>query len=117
MTLQGDLKRLHSPDLADLAGACPQDPANFRICVRAAVGVVGQEAADQFDFQVCTPAWLVDHVTEPLSARGYLIVPRYDYAPLHAAIARLCAGTTGPDWQTIAARLNLAAHWEYDRDE
>ncbi|UXH76784.1 immunity 8 family protein [Roseateles amylovorans] len=117
MTLKGDLKRLHSPDLPDLAHDHPQDPANFRILVQALVGVVGQEAADTFNFMVCTPAWLAAHVDDPLPARGYLIVPRYDYAPIHAAIARLCASTTGPDWQTIAARLNLEARWEYDQDQ
>ncbi|WP_431262502.1 Imm8 family immunity protein [Roseateles chitinivorans] len=116
MTLQAQLKRLHSPDLPDLQNGHPPDPGNFRILVQALVGVAGQEAADSFDFMVCTPAWLAARVTEPLPARGYLIVTRYDYAQIHAAIARLCDGATGPDWPAVAARLNLDGRWEYDED-
>lgn len=120
MTLRAELKLLHSPDLPDPEHNRPQDPGNFRILIQALIGVAGQEGADTFDFLVCTPAWLAAHLAahpaEPLAARGYLIVPGYDYAKIHAAISRLCDQATGPDWPALAARLNLDGRWEYGAD-
>ena len=114
--MRAELKLLHSPDLPDPEHNRPQDPGNFRILVQALIGVAGQEAADTFDFLVCTPAWLAAHVSEPLPARGYLIVPAYDYARIHAAISRLCDQATGPDWSALAAQLSLYGRWEYGAD-
>jgi hypothetical protein len=113
MSLRADLKMLHSPDLPDPQSDRPPDPQNFRVLIQALIGTVGDEAADTFDFLVCTPAWLAANLTEPLPAHGHLIVPRYDYATIHAAISRLCEQASGPDWDAVAAQLNRHARWEY----
>lgn len=113
MTIRAHLKMLHIPGVSDPEHHHPPDPVSFRLLVQALIGVVGQDAADTFDFLVCTPAWLAANVTEPLPAHGHLIVPTYDYHAIHAAIARLCDEATGPDWPAVAAQLGLHARWEY----
>ncbi len=107
---------LHSPDLPNLASSQPSDPRNFRILVQAMIGLEGNEAADTFDFVVCTPAWLTDHVKpeNPVIERGLIVVDHFDYKQIQSEISRICALAVAPNWREIASILSRYARWEYE---
>lgn len=109
------LKELYSPDLPDMEHAVPKDPASFRILVQALIGLEEGDAADTFNFIVCTPAWLSQnlHAGEALSGRHYIIVSAYDYRTIRQEIEKYCREASAGSWEEIASRLHAYGRWEY----
>jgi hypothetical protein len=118
MKLRPEIKFLHSPQLPDLEESLPSDPADFEILVQALIGLPGEEAADTFDFIVCTPNRLAAQVASegPQSGRGYIFMAKYDYAELRAIILGICEKAAGDSWPEIAAILSRYSQWEYEED-
>jgi len=109
------LKEPFSPDLPDMEHAVPKDPASFNILVQALIGLDTSDAADTFNFVVCTPEWLKKSLKpgEALSGRHRIIVPGYDYGIIKREIETYCSRATGATWKEIAARLHAYGRWEY----
>ncbi len=55
-----EIRFFHSPDVEDLEGYVPPDPANFAFLLQIMVGPNGGEGHEAFDLQVVTPQWLED---------------------------------------------------------
>ena len=114
--LRAELRALHSPDLPDLAREVPEDPAHFGLLVEASIGPSGSLGEDLFNFVVCTPSWLARQVAsgEYRFLRHYLLVQRYDYHLIQAALEKLCASISGPDWTSVAEKLARYGRWEFE---
>ncbi len=114
--VRGELKRIQSPDVADLENFSPEEAANFRILVQALIGPLGSKGQESFDFVICTPKWVQNEVEKqgPLFGKAYLIVNEYDYHAIFGVIEKLCAGLSGDSWETIESKLRLYGDWEYE---
>lgn len=118
MKQHAEVKFLHSPQLPDLEHSFPPDPTDFEILVQALIGIDGDEAADTFNFIVCTPNHLAAQIAAegPLSGRGYIFMANYDYKQLRTLIEGICEKAAADSWPKIAAILARYSQWEYEED-
>jgi hypothetical protein len=115
-TIQPVLKRLHSPDVFDLASFSPADPTCFSFLLQAMFGLAGSEGEESFDIIVCTPLWLSVEVKRKgiVDGRHHLIVSKFDLEQMSSFLtefAKTCGGNT---WQEAAAKLARLGHWEFE---
>jgi hypothetical protein len=109
----------------------PEDPADFCIALQAFVGATDDALSDSFDVLVCTPAWLAKNFDSPRLrqaqprawtwqrrgiefGRQFILMERWNYALLYETLSRLCSSVEGPDWGTVASRIDHYLPWEYD---
>lgn len=114
--MRGSLRRLHSPDVADLSGYHPERPDDFGFLLQILVGPEGGEGEESFDVVVCTPKWLEGQhgPSDVVSGRHHLIVFEYDYDRLAREIERVCESAEGQSWREVALKLSRFAHWEFE---
>ncbi len=117
--MQAELKRLHSLDIdvpdGDLRNYAPADPYCFSVYVEAEIGPRGERGEEVFGFTVCSPRLLVEHPPHKgLWFARLLVMTRWDYIVVERAINDLCRRTEGPDWLSIARKLNCYAYWEFE---
>lgn len=108
------LRRLHSPDVADLTSWTP-DGDSWQLLVQAILGPDDGPGEESFDVVVCSPQVVANWATADGRWWGQytLVVTRWDYTALEAAIRDLLARCDGPDWSTVAGRLAHFMHWEF----
>jgi hypothetical protein len=111
-----EVKRLHSPDVHDLATYVPDDPENFGILVQVMAGPAGGEGEESFDMVVCTPDWLRNQLgpTDIKMGRHYLLVKQYDFAALARFVKNFAAECSGATWHEAALRLARLGKWEFE---
>jgi Immunity protein 8 len=111
-----EVRYFDSPDLDPLETSQPPDPTDFSILVEVTVGPKGQRGGELFGISVCTPTHLRRLVSPGsyLFARHYLIVDRYDYRQIHAAIHKLFNGVQRTTWIEVAEVLARWGHWEFE---
>lgn len=114
--IKPEIQLMWSADLADMESQSPEDPTSFCILVQALIGVAGEDGADTFNFLVCTPNRLAERIPPggALSGRMYIIVERYDFQRIHAAIQGFCDRAVARDWQRAATILSRYGRWEYE---
>ena len=104
------LHHLSSPDLE--RGTLPADPGSCAITINAEIGPLSG-GADNFVFIVATP----DHVLPGGGVRwgrGYLIVDRFSWETVEAALNKLLLFADRATWKESAAQLGKEMHWEFD---
>jgi hypothetical protein len=116
--MKAKLKSLHSPDV-DLASFSPVDPTNFGFLLQAMIGPDGQEGAESFEIQVCTPKWLVDRheqgvFPDIILGMYMMFVFSYDLRQISRTLERYCERCVGDNWQALAAKLARLGAWEYE---
>jgi len=114
--MRAEVKRFWSLDLPD-AKSIPPDPENCRVLMQADVGPVGEEGADTFNFEVCTPSGLAnrfDSDGRPYWGTGTLIVRRFDWGAVEAALMQYVRSLSGADWEELATKLNRFMYWEFE---
>lgn len=106
------LRRMHSPDVADLATFAPGDSA-FGLLVQLLVGPDNGPGEESFDIVVCTPEWLR---TQGRAVVGlhHGIVPAYDYAGMRTLVDDFLDTCEGNDWHEVACKVARLGHWEFD---
>jgi hypothetical protein len=114
--MRASLRRLHSPEINDLAAYCPQPPDNFGFLLQAFVGPEHGAGEESFDFVVCTPKWLQQKhaTTDIVRGRHHLIVFEYDYQRVMQEIQRLCESAIGATWRDVAVQLSRFGKWEFE---
>jgi hypothetical protein len=114
--MKAELKRLHSPDVADLRGFVPATPDKFSFLLQIIVGPLGGDGEESFDVTVCTPSWLQIEVERQGIAMGrhYLFMNTYDYDGVVKYIESYCDKSTGNSWQEIAQKLAGLGRWEFE---
>jgi hypothetical protein len=114
--MRASLRRLHSPDVDDLAGYRPEPADDFGLLLQVFAGPEGAEGEEAFDLILCTPKWLerTHDESDVVSGRHHLIVFRYDYDRLVRALEVQCQSAEGESWQDVAAKLSRFARWEFE---
>lgn len=113
--MQAEIRRLHTPDVDDLANFEPADPENFALLVQVIAGPAGGPGEESFDLEVVTPKHLAARVARgPMSGRHLLIVRRFDAEEIRQWINQAVASCSGQTWQEVAGRLGRIGHWEFE---
>jgi hypothetical protein len=112
--MRAELKSLSSVDV-DLRAYAPPDDA-FCVGVTAEVGALGEEGADVFQFEVCSPEWLATELQSRsiVSGRHRLFMSRFSYDALEAYVLKRVAQAEGPDWPSVAEKLSRWGYWEFE---
>lgn len=112
--MRAELKSLSSVDV-DLRTYAPSDD-DFCVGVTAEIGALGEEGADLFEFQVCSPEWLQTelHSTAVVSGRHRLFMGRFSYDALEAYVLKRVRQAEGPDWPSVAEKLSRWGYWEFE---
>src|SRR4051812_21882126 len=108
------LRRLHSPDVADLPAFAPES-AEFGFLLQLMIGPEDGDGEESFDLVVCTPGWLAQRLVDrPLLGRGYLFVQEYRFQALESYLRRLVEQVEGTSWGEVAGKLSRFALWEFE---
>jgi hypothetical protein len=112
----------------------------FAFDVMVFIGLDDEDDSDRFDCFACSPQWLADNFFALHSKTGermlpwanieaeekgalfvpsLVLMPAWDAEVLRRAIEEICERCSGPDWPTVASRLDryLDWEWEYNYDE
>ncbi len=113
--MRAELKWLHSPDCDDLKSFEPSDPCDFALLVQAMIGPADGNAAESFDFTVCSTDWIRRRAAcAPMVGLHHMLVAKYDYDKIEGTVRDFCAKCQGSTWQAVAAKLNGLGRWEFD---
>jgi hypothetical protein len=110
------LKRLHSPDVDDLASYIPEDPEDFVFLLQMMVGPDGAEGEESFDVTVCSPKWMLrtGKSEDVVIGRHKLIMLQCDYQRLTSAINAFLKQCVGDSWPEVAAKVGRLGRWEFE---
>lgn len=113
--MRAEVKRFLSHDLPD-GRSVPEDPTNCCVGMAADLGPVGEEGADIFYFEVCTPNALGARLADgrPSWTRGLLLTPAFDWDDVEAALQQYVGSIDGKDWQEVALKLSRFLLWEFE---
>jgi len=114
--MKAELKKLHSPDV-NLNTFAPTPPDCFTFFLQAMIGPEGDPAEEAFNFQVCTPKWLIknrDFEESVIFGTHMLLVFEYDFLAIEKSIRTLCNRSAGQNWQEIAQKLSRFGAWEFE---
>lgn len=110
--MRAELKRMHSPDVDDLAYYQPQ--GSFGILVQLMIGPKETPGEEAFDTIVCSPDWLAEHAKLPdLVGDRQIVVDRYNYQAIKNKIQESCRSLEENDWQKLAVKLGAIGKWEF----
>jgi len=110
--MKAELKRMHSPDVDNLASYQPQ--GSFGILVQLMIGPEGMPGDEAFDTIVCSPDWLAKHAMRPdLVGNHQIVMDKYNYQILQSKIQDFCRFLEENDWQKLAAKLSAIGKWEF----
>ena len=114
--MKASIRRLHSPDVKDLAAYRPTDPQHFGFLLQVMAGPEGGEGEESFDVTVCSPSWLVArHSKEDVViGRHHLVMFEYDYLRLTRTIDEFCRTCEGVTWRDVAGQLGRLGKWEFE---
>ncbi|MCU8085410.1 immunity 8 family protein [Shewanella sp. SM23] len=113
--MRAQLKEFYSLDF-DLNSYWPDESDNFGFWVRAMIGPEGEEGAESFDMQICTPEWLKSKHSdnEVVFGSHMLIVFEYDLDRIKNKVSSYCNSCSGKTWQEIAEKLSRIGYWEFE---
>jgi hypothetical protein len=114
--MRAEVKRWWSSDLPD-GKSLPEDPDDCCVGMQVDIGPVGQDGADTFSFEVCTPSALArrsEGERRPFWARGTLIVDTFSWEAVEMALNQYVRSVSGEDWSALATKLNRLMHWEFE---
>jgi hypothetical protein len=111
MCMRLEVKSLFSIDLGE--GELPGSPECCCVNIWADIGIQGKEGADQFNFYVITPAYLMTH-PEVRWGRGYLLMPEFSWKEIKRMLERLVSSISASSWEEAAAKLCNYLEWEFE---
>jgi hypothetical protein len=114
--ISAQLRRLHSPDVPDLAAYAPTDGHSFGFLLQIIAGPSAEDGEESFDVTVCTPSWLSEKLgpMDILIGRHFLIVHRYDYQRLEQFLIDYCEKCRADSWAEVAEQLGRLGKWEFE---
>ena len=110
------LKRIHSPDIADLESFRPQDTESFGFLLQAMFGPDNGDGEEAFDLIVCTPKWLEQKVSRStvISGRHHLVVKEYSIERVRAFLVQYGRTCEAENWHEVARKLSRIGKWEFE---
>jgi hypothetical protein len=109
--MQIELKGIFSIELNE--PSLPADPACCCVLMFADIGVRDSAGADQFNFHVVTPNFLVAY-PEVRWGHAYLLMPEFDWNEAKRMLERLVAGVRADRWEEATTQLCKFLEWEFD---
>ena len=89
---------------------------SFCHTLRAEIGVHGENGADAFEFDVCSPEFL-ENETESypvFSGQNLIITWRFNAEQIEEFVRKRLRHATGKDWHEIAGKISNWARWEFE---
>jgi len=116
VTVQGIIRRFHSPDVYDLRHWSPDDPTCFGFLLQALIGPKDGEGEESFDFVVCSPKWLRRKYGDDAAILGryHILLFVYDFDRIREAIEAIVAHATGSNWREVASKIARHGRWEFE---
>ena len=113
--IQAEIKRLHSPDVYDLANYKPDSESDFGFLLQIIVGIKGVDSEESFDVIVCTPQWLTKHYSKNdiIFGEHHLMVFEYNYDKIKKKIAEYINGLKEDSWEALASKIGRIGKWEF----
>src|SRR5260221_6324103 len=113
--MQAEIHYLHTPDI-DPDTFAPDDPERFAFLVQMHAGPAGGKGEESFDFEVCTPGWLLERARRegPMNGRHLVIIDTFNWPALQSYFQRLVSPCPGSDWHEVATKLSRYGHWEFE---
>ena len=114
--MKAEVRRFHSPDIADLDAYTPPNPTNFAFQLQVMAGPKGAAGEESFDLEVCTPEWLAERLRtdKVVIGRHHLMVTDYDWPPISAFIRTWVGNCEGDTWEQVALKIGRLGHWEFE---
>lgn len=114
--MKAEIKYIYSPNIENLETHIPNEKDNFCFLLQVFVGIEDKEGEESFNFEICTPKWLLDNLKkdEIIMGKNYIIVLEYNYEKLLQEIKTLINKCTGKSWNEIALKLSCFSRWEFE---
>lgn len=114
ISIQPELKRLHSPDIHDLRDPSIDEQKPYCILIQAMFGPSGVEAEESFQFLVCNRLWLEQgHHTDASEPAHCMVLESFDVARIEEHLRRAALDSCGSTWEEVATRLGRYGEWEF----
>jgi hypothetical protein len=112
--MRAQIRHLLTPDI-DPTTFAPEDPERFMFVVQMLAGPYDGQGEESFQFTVCTPGWLHDHVNRkgPMPGAHHVIVGTFNWPTLEAFFQRLVLQSTGADWNEVTTKLSRYGLYEF----
>jgi len=113
--MQAEIRHLLTPDI-DPDTYVPDDPERFAFLVQMLAGPSGEPGEESFQFEVCTPGWLLQQVRQDgyMNGRHHVVVDTFDWPALQTYFQRLITRCAGADWHEVATKLARYGYWEFE---
>ena len=113
--MKAEVKRLHSPDVDDLATWTP-DSSEFAILLQIFAAPEDSLGEESFDVTICSPSWLARRAKEEyiVDARHHLVVIDYDYSRIATYVSNYVLRCDGSTWAEVAGKLSRLGRWEFE---
>jgi hypothetical protein len=113
--VKAELRSLLTVDHEPISTAQPEGAA-FRVSLRALVGPLGLPGEESFDFDVCSPAWLMAEADSGsiIEGRFLLIARDFDAQRIEKYVRQRIEEALGKDWPEVAGKIARWAHWEFE---
>ncbi|PXX54029.1 immunity protein 8 of polymorphic toxin system [Nocardia tenerifensis] len=100
----------------DPAAFAPDDPEKFVFLVQMLAGPSDGPGEESFQFEVCTPGWLLERTRRegPVNGRHQVIVEHFNWSALEIYFQRLVTRCWGSDWNEVATKLGRYGYWEFE---
>ena len=113
--MKAELRSLVTVDHEPVSTAQPEGVA-FRVSLRALVGPSGLPGEESFDFDVCSPAWLLEELGSPSIVEGRFLLIARDFDPqcIEDYVRQRLQEASGKDWPEVAGKIARWARWEFE---
>lgn len=110
--MKAELKRLHSPDVLELASYHPTKP--FGILVQMMIGPMGEQGEEAFDTLVCSPDWIEKaDVSSGIMTQHKMLMDTFNYEDFYKKVDDFCQSQTADDWIQLASKIGQIGRWEF----
>ena len=114
--MRAELKRIHSPDVADLETFRPAKDDDFGLLLQLVVAPKNGEGEESFDTMLCTPKWLIRNhqKSDIVFGRHHLIVFEYNYPEIQNELKRFVESVEADNWDEITTEIGRIGRWEFE---
>ncbi|KJD42568.1 Imm8 family immunity protein [Paenibacillus terrae] len=97
----------------------PKEQMNFNVRATAYISEENDKGADCFHFQVISPEYLAEFLSENnvFDGRATFIVSKFDLASLELEVNKILKDCIRPTWDEVGKAINRHLRWEYDNIE
>lgn len=110
-----ELKRLHSPDIYDLANFDVGVNEPFGILIQSMFGPKGVDSEESFDFIACNTSWIEQRIGLGLfNGRHHLIMIQFNLEEIKDYLTAAANQISCSTWDEVAEKLSRIGKWEFE---